>query len=35
MKITIKEYVAMPKVEINVKAYVDKDIFVGYAINLL
>lgn len=33
--ITIKEYVAMPNVEINGKVFVDKELFKGYALHLL
>ena len=32
---TIKDYTNMPKVEIDGKEYVDREIFIGYAINLL
>lgn len=34
-KATIKEYAEMPRVEVNGKQYIDKDIFVGYVLNLL
>lgn len=34
-KVTIKDYADMPRVEIDGKLFVDRDIFVGYAINLL
>lgn len=33
--VTIKEYSEMPLVEINGKVYVDREIFKGYALNLL
>ena len=32
---TIKDYTDMPLVEINGKVYVDREIFKGYALNLL
>lgn len=35
MIVTIKDYVEMPLVEINGKVYVDREIFKGYALNLL
>lgn len=34
-KKTISDYANMPKVEIDGKVYVDKEIFVGYALQLL
>lgn len=34
-KITISDYANMPKVEIDGKVYVDKEIFAGYALHLL
>lgn len=33
--LTIKEYASMPKVEINGKVFVDKELFRGYALHLL
>lgn len=33
--VTIKDYSDMPLVEINGKVYVDREIFKGYALNLL
>lgn len=33
--VTIKDYADMPLVEINGKVYVDREIFKGYALNLL
>ena len=33
--ITIKDYAHMPEVLIDGKVFVDRDIFVGYALNLL
>lgn len=35
MIVTIKDYAEMPLVEINGKVYVDREIFKGYALNLL
>ena len=35
MEVTIKEYAEMPNVEVNGKVYVDREIFKGYALNLL
>lgn len=34
-KFTIRDYSYMPKVLVNGRVFVDRDIFIGYALNLL
>ena len=34
-RITIKDYASMPKVLIDGRVFVDRDIFIGYVLNLL
>ena len=34
-RVTIKEYADMPKVLIDGRVFVDREVFIGYALNLL